>query len=427
VADLGRARWATHEVMRVGADGRFGMRIAEPGTGRKEPALHYRALGEDRLAAEEAEERRLFYVAMTRARERLVLSGAARLEGWPEGNGGTPIGWIASALIPDFAARIGEGSGLTERGVAFRFVREAGDDAEPGICAPPAAVLDTARALPVPAPPAPAAPAAPLSLSYSSLAAYERCGYRFYAERVLGLPPTPSAGVSLGSHAPAARPATERGVIAHALLEGLDFRRPLAPSAATLGRICAGRGLRAPDAAEADELAGLIRAFGDTDLCRRLGQATQVRREQRFSFASADDLLITGALDVVARERTGMLVVDYKSDRLGEASPAAVVASSYASQQLIYALAVLLSGASSVQVAHVFLERPSEPVIAAFGASDRPRLLARLDELTSGVRARRFEVTDEPRRAICDGCPAQGGLCSWPLAMTRREHADQLF
>ena len=28
---------------------------------------------------------------------------------------------------------------------------------------------------------------------------------------------------------------------------------------------------------------------------------------------------------------------------------------------------------------------------------------------------------------VCEGCPAEGGLCSWPLEMTRREAADRLF
>ncbi len=83
VADLGRGpRWRA-ELMRVGRDGRFGLRLSEPGTGRRESALDYRTLGEERQAAEAREERRLFYVAMTRARERLILSGAAKLEAWP--------------------------------------------------------------------------------------------------------------------------------------------------------------------------------------------------------------------------------------------------------------------------------------------------------------------------------------------------------
>jgi hypothetical protein len=194
-----------------------------------------------------------------------------------------------------------------------------------------------------------------------------------------------------------------------------------------LERICAGRGLRAPGRAEAEGLAELVAAFGDTELCARLARATQVRREQRFSFGLGDELLITGALDVVARERFGMLVVDYKTDRLDAGSPAEIVAREYATQRLVYALAVLLTGAVRVEVAHVFLERPQEPVVATYTAGQRPDLMAECQALTAGVRARRFEVTAEPMRAVCAGCPAQGGLCSWPPAMTRRERPDQLF
>jgi hypothetical protein len=174
-------------------------------------------------------------------------------------------------------------------------------------------------------------------------------------------------------------------------------------------------------------LTGLVHDFGASDLCTRLAHATQVRREQRFSFALGDELLVTGALDVIARERLGMLVVDYKTDRLRDSSPAVVVAREYATQRLVYALAVLLTGAAVVEVAHVFLERPQEPVLATFTAAERPELVAELEALTAGVRTRRFEVTAEPVRAVCSGCPAQGGLCSWPVAMTRRERADQLF
>src|SRR5205823_5360956 len=82
VADLGRMPWRRLELMRVGRDGRFGMRLSAPGTAKAQPALEYRALGDELLAREEREERRLFYVAVTRARERLIVSGASKLEAW---------------------------------------------------------------------------------------------------------------------------------------------------------------------------------------------------------------------------------------------------------------------------------------------------------------------------------------------------------
>ena len=135
-----------------------------------------------------------------------------------------------------------------------------------------------------------------------------------------------------------------------------------------------------------------------------------------------------GAFDVLAREHGGrMLVVDYKTDRLQGLSPATRVAEAYATQQLVYALAALRAGAAEVEVAHVFLEVAAEPVTERFTADDRATLERQLVALAAGVSAGRFPVTDVPQRSICAGCPAEGGLCSWSLEMTRRAAADRLF
>jgi ATP-dependent helicase/nuclease subunit A len=133
---------------------------------------------------------------------------------------------------------------------------------------------------------------------------------------------------------------------------------------------------------------------------------------------------------VLAREPGGrMLVVDYKSDRLAGREPAEVVATEYITQRLVYALAVLRAGSTrgEVEVAHVFLEAPHRPVSATFRLGDGPMLEAELADLARGVLERRFPVTDTPHRAVCSGCPAEGGLCSWPLAMTRRDAPDRPF
>jgi hypothetical protein len=158
-----------------------------------------------------------------------------------------------------------------------------------------------------------------------------------------------------------------------------------------------------------------------------LGRATGIRREERFAFAIAGGALMTGALDVLAREPGRVLVVDYKTDRLEGAAPAEALGARYGTQRLIYALAVLRAGADAVEVEHLFLERPEEPVSATFTRAELPRLEAELSDRAGGVLGRRFTVTDMPHREVCDGCPAEGGLCSWPLEMTRRETPDRLF
>jgi hypothetical protein len=185
---------------------------------------------------------------------------------------------------------------------------------------------------------------------------------------------------------------------------------------------------RPPGDAEVADVHRLLESFAVSDVRARLSRATGVRREQRFVFPLGG-LLITGVIDVLANEPGGRtLIVDYKTDRLDGAEPARVVAREYATQQLIYALAALRAGGDEVEVLHVFLEAPELPVSARLARDRIPELEAALLRSTAGVTgAGTFVVTDTPHRDICGGCPAEGGLCSWPLEMTRRESPDQLF
>ena len=439
VADLGRGPWSFPPLIRIGRDGRLGLRLSRPGSDRAWPTRAHDEIGDEQKQAAAAEERRLFYVAATRARERLILSGAAKLESesWANGSG-APIGWLAPAVVPEIRSRVEEGEGVVD-GVRFAFVTEESERpvprAEPGRSRP--AGVDEVLRLQVGA-----SHQRPVvrALSYTSLATYRRCGYRFYVERVLGVPGPPVAGPGRGrsgSLSPA-----ERGSAVHALLERLDFKRPLRPSAEAIAAAAA----RPPSNREATEIAALVERFGSTELCRRLGRATGVRREQQFAFALGETL-ITGALDVIAaeqpddsraarsgeaggragRRREQELVVDYKTDRLDGGDPAAMVEREYRAQRLIYALAALRSGAARVEVAHVFLEVPDRPVAATYGRDDVAELERELAARAEGVLGEEFPVTETPRREICQGCPAEGGLCSWPLGMTRREAPDTLF
>jgi ATP-dependent exoDNAse (exonuclease V) beta subunit len=223
-----------------------------------------------------------------------------------------------------------------------------------------------------------------------------------------------------------------RGVVVHDLLERLDFRRPIKPTAAMIAAAAKRAGLSSTlSDADAADAAALVERFAATELCARLGRATQVSREERFAFlldGDAGSVLVVGAVDVLAREPGGRsLVVDYKTDRLEGADPREVVDRAYATQRLVYALAALRAGADEVEVAHVFLDGEHEPVTATFSRADAPELESRLAALADGVLRREFVVTDAPHRAVCHGCPAEGGLCSWPLGMTRRDAPDRLF
>jgi ATP-dependent exoDNAse (exonuclease V) beta subunit len=265
------------------------------------------------------------------------------------------------------------------------------------------------------------------ALSYTSLAEYQRCGYRFYAERVLRLPPAPVHG-GASELAPGTLSAIERGTIVHALLERLDFRRPAVVTEAAVAAAATRFGLSvAPGGADAAQIIELVDRFAGGELCRRLGRATGVRREERFRFF-LDEVVIAGVFDVIAREPGGRtLIVDYKTDRLDGADPQALADTAYGTQRLVYALAALKAGAEHVEVVHTFLELPGRPAVAHFTGEQLPALEAALAKLAGGVLRREFIVTEAPHRGVCDGCPAEGGLCSWPLEMTRREAADRLF
>jgi ATP-dependent exoDNAse (exonuclease V) beta subunit len=374
VADLGREPRRFPELLRISDDGRIGLRLARPGTGRPLPALDYAALGEEHQLAEAAEERRIFYVAMTRAKERLILSGAAKL-GAENGGSSAPICWIAPAL--------------TAAGVEPTILRteELLERTGTVVGAP-------ALEPPIEPEPGPPEPSPPPTLSYSALAAYERCAYRFYLERVLGLDPLAGRVAGAG--------ALERGILAHELLERLDLRRPRVPEGVP------------------EDVAGLVEGFIGSELFERLRAASDVRREEGFAFLLESGALVTGALDLVARERDGnVLVVDYKTDQLDGVDPAEVVARAYRAQQLVYALAALRAGATTVEVIHLFLERPDQPVTARF--ADQPALERELESLAEGVVAGEFPVTRAPGADVCNGCPGEGGLCSWPLEVTRRD------
>src|SRR5262249_36518981 len=103
VADLGRRGNLSAPDLHV-ADGRVGLRLVGL-DGSRATAFEYDAIEAERRAADEDEERRIMHVAMTRAEERLILSGAARLgEHWPQaGPGAPPLSWIGRALVPTVA------------------------------------------------------------------------------------------------------------------------------------------------------------------------------------------------------------------------------------------------------------------------------------------------------------------------------------
>ena len=103
VADAGRDRNApsADEILCL-SDGRFGFRVADPATGKRHGVLGYENVKDARQAEDEAERLRLYYVAMTRAIDRLIVSGS--IDSQRKADEKTPIGWVLGRL--DCAAEL---------------------------------------------------------------------------------------------------------------------------------------------------------------------------------------------------------------------------------------------------------------------------------------------------------------------------------
>jgi ATP-dependent helicase/nuclease subunit A len=432
VADLGKDGREEAGSLRISDAGEVGLRLASLGGGAVNTDELERIKAEQKLASEE-EERRIFYVAATRAQEHLIMSGATDLAKRPEPAPlCEPMRWVWRGLSPGLPAEGASGVHVDDwegRDVPVRWLRCAPDTVEellpPADRAPvrPQPIAEPGfEQVPLELGSVPAPRALPVSrLSYSGLEAYRRCGYRFYLERALGLPARdaePPRDFGNGLPVTEGLPALLRGSLVHELLEGLDFRRPQVPSGEEVAALIERQGVEAREEDVAD-LRSLVDAFATSELCARLARAGRVRAELPFSFsleppaARGRSLLVTGVVDVYAVENDRTLIVDYKSDPLEGAEPAELVEDAYATQRLIYALAALRGGAERVEVSHVLLERPDEPVTVTYVAGEADRLEAELLELARGVVEARFEPTADPHRELCATCPGQPALCSW--------------
>ncbi len=318
VADLGKNGREDDAALRVTEDGRLGMRLASL-SGESVDSAEMARIKEEQKAADEEEERRIFYVASTRAQEHLLLSGATDLVKLQEpGDLTEPMRWLWRALAPELGDMPAEADAVTSYDgrdvrVACRVLRPADVDlvlcesdrrpvapqAEPpgleALAAPALGAVDVAPALPV------------SRLSYSGLASYHRCGYRFYLERALRLPPPDDgpARAARGADALDRLAATTRGSLVHALLEELDFTAPAVPSHERVAEAieASGNPVR-PD--ELADITGMIERFVASPLAARIGAADQVRAELPFAFTldtgGGRSLLVDGIVDVHARE-----------------------------------------------------------------------------------------------------------------------------
>ncbi len=431
VADAGRdrARPDADEILCL-PDGRVGFRVADPETGKRLTTAEYEAVKDAEQAAEEAERRRLYYVAMTRAIDRLIVSGAVGERGPDER---TPIGWVLDRLEVD---ELGAAEAIAEieRGGARVLMRLDRYAPEPEVVPAAPATLEQLELFEVAengvaaaeAPefaPLTEVPAPPLHrvrrLSYSALSLFERCSYRYFAERVIGLRPADAGGSVPGNTGLAA---TEIGDAVHALLEHVDLRAPAVPDdleERVRARYAAATG------EEVERIRGFVASYCSSQLAARIASLEGATAELPFAFEH-DGVLLHGRIDVLARDPGGRaaVVLDYKTNSLAAASlampdeeagaalpakptwnePEEIVAKDYLLQRLVYALACFRAGADEVEVVYHFLERSDavvdEPLRARGRGGAGDRALGGDREDPGGTNS------STPDEFVCADCPA---------------------
>jgi ATP-dependent exoDNAse (exonuclease V) beta subunit len=446
VGDLGRPLRLGWSPLRVSPGGdepdesaRVGVQLGR--LGRPSERLgDYEELAELAAEREAEEEARLAYVAATRAKRRLILSGTFspnRLEQEPIRRKPIALQLIRRVLDGDVAPRDLE---IEAAGEGFPAGRLRLEVLEPG---PEIGADILVRREPEPAAAEPVEGWPPLgrpevppaligSLSYSALSEFENCGYRFYVERVLGIgePEMTAEDENGASPAPEVRRRFGPGVAVHALLEWSARNRWRDPGAERAAAALREQGLEPTDE-RVEAALGLTTAFLGSPLRAEIGDAP-VSAEVPFVI-SVGGTLIRGSIDLLVERSDGsLLVVDYKTDDLtgrrrrgGGATrsmqarePEAIV-SRYAVQRDLYALAAGARG-GPVETAYVFLERPEAPVTAVFDEDALEQARARVEELLRRLAAGRFDVTHHPHRFLCLDCPARERLCSHqPVAQLR--------
>ena len=320
------------------------------------PTLARSAIQQRLLRETLSEEMRLLYVAMTRARERLYMTAALadpeqRMEKLraglsvpmaPEALAGAsaPLDWLLCAALAD------GGEHLRLR------VCEAGGEVlvpedAPARRAPDESALHELERR--------------LSFAYPHAAA-ERLPSKVTATGLKGrAEPDGDAAPLLVKRRSAFRmpdfsrkdkPATgaEKGTATHLVLQYMDFKKAdsLEAVQGEIERLRAQRFLSEREAAAVD--AGAIVALFASPLGQRMRRAPALRREFRFSLlcdaeelfggAAGEELLLQGVVDCFLEEPDGLVVIDYKTDRLKSRAEAEKRAALYRGQLAAYASAL---------------------------------------------------------------------------------------
>ncbi|MDY0340031.1 MAG: UvrD-helicase domain-containing protein [Coriobacteriia bacterium] len=381
-------------------DGQMLLGMKLPRASGSEKTLAWSATTDARTAVRDAERRRLFYVACTRAREGLTVVCRER----SDRTAGDSISGILREIfgmrerdtLEDREVVVGAGS------IDVSVVEGAG--AGVGCIAPAVAssgveiaeaprISDRTASVTVQeqVPRAHAVPSVP-PVSYTALATYERCPYHYHLVRMARLPLPVRAGATT---------ALDFGSALHQVLQRVSDVADLGP---VLDAALSSAGLD-PSFRPALERAAMT--FLESPLADRVRAAERVEREAPFLVPIAGTVL-SGAIDLIAWSGSHALIVDYKTG----AGPLEleVARERYRLQAECYALAALHAGARSVEAVFAEIERGRE-IVFSYDKDGLSVLTGRVSAPVLAITRGEFAPLETYVRGLCDTCPGFGGLC----------------
>ena len=357
---------------------------------------------------DEAEGRRLFYVGMTRARERLILTSTYPYSepDYEPDRLKKPVNWLAGALgieeplSEGRVQRLGASDVRVEcfsperiapmkdaaareldvaLDVARRAVREgrpvqweepngtaASVDAIVTRVASRAAEAQTARALAV--------------TTVTQLAYFFRCPLVYYFDLVLQVDENPRGRGKAGSTGQRRLTALERGTRVHELLERAALTN--APGAEAT-RLASQLDDVPPD--EVVKIEALLHNVLADPLMDRVRSAARIEREYGF-FLDLGGTTVQGVIDLVFEDANGRgVVVDYKSNDLSGPGRLATLTELYRPQIELYALATKRAGLIEPDEGTLYFLNKAQPVALPVDAERLDVAEARASDALSSI------------------------------------------
>ena len=314
----------------------------------------FAAAAEEERQRLEAERVRLYYVALTRARDYLFVSGARYPGGFweslEEAAGPEPARALASLPVQQGAAAAGAeprepaaaevAASLAPASAGCDGAPDPAREAQEWESRRQALLARAARGLKV----VPARQAMP------------EAGTPIPADPVPGAPPLPGDGAEQGHDA------TRLGQAFHAVMEQLARRRFTADDGIVSALVQAAAEAMRLEADEAEALAGWVRRALEGPLAERARRARRCMAEVPFYYAPAADEVVEGRMDLLLEEPDGrVVVVDYKTD----AAPPERLAETYGAQARAYAEAAARAAPGSEVRVLLYAARPGLLVEAA--------------------------------------------------------------